>query len=73
MFGTDHIYGVDPFNEVAPPSWEPDYLGKVSSKLYHTLTEADPKAEWLQMTWMFYFDRKKWTAPRIEALFERRT
>lgn len=70
LFGTDHIYGVDPFNEVDPPSWEPDYLGKVSSKLYHTLTEADPKAEWLQMTWMFYFDRKKWTAPRIEALLK---
>lgn len=70
LFGTDHVYGVDPFNEVDPPSWEPEYLGKVSSKLYHTLTEADPKAEWLQMTWMFYFDRKKWTAPRVEALLK---
>lgn len=68
LFGTDHIYGVDPFNEVDPPSWEPEYLAKVSEDMYHTLTAADPKAEWMQMTWMFYFDRKDWTDPRIEAL-----
>lgn len=70
LFGTDHIYGVDPFNEVEPPSWEPDYLKKVSSNLYHTLLNADSKAEWLQMTWMFYFDKKKWTTPRVEAFLK---
>ncbi|MDY4249482.1 alpha-N-acetylglucosaminidase [Bacteroides pyogenes] len=68
LFGTDHIYGVDPFNEVDPPSWEPDYLKQVSSDMYKTLAQADPKAEWMQMTWMFYFDRKKWTPSRVEAL-----
>ncbi|WP_312902757.1 alpha-N-acetylglucosaminidase, partial [Chryseobacterium taichungense] len=26
LFGTDHIYGTDPFNEVTPPSWEPKDL-----------------------------------------------
>ena len=30
LFGTDHIYGIDPFNEVDPPSFEPDYLNKVT-------------------------------------------
>ncbi len=70
LFGTEHIYGIDPFNEGEPPSWEPNYLNKVSSDLYHTLKEADSEAEWLQMTWMFYFDRKKWTAPRIEAFLK---
>ena len=68
MFGTDHIYGVDPFNEVDPPSWEPEYLAQVSSDMYKTLTAADPEAVWLQMTWMFYHDRDLWTAPRIKAL-----
>lgn len=58
LFGTEHIYGIDPFNEGEPPSWKPDYLNKVSSDLYHTLKEADSEAEWLQMTWMFYFDRE---------------
>lgn len=68
QFGTNHIYGVDPFNEVDPPSWEPNYLSKVSSNIYRTLSNVDPKAKWLQMTWMFYFDRKKWTSPRVDAL-----
>lgn len=68
LFGTDHIYGVDPFNEVDPPSWEPKYLKNVSKNMFNTLKQADPKAEWMQMTWMFYHDNAKWTAPRIEAL-----
>ena len=57
LFGTDHIYGVDPFNEVDPPSWEPEYLSQVSSDMYRTLTAADPKAEWMQMTWMLNFGK----------------
>ena len=68
LFGTDHIYGVDPFNEVDPPSWEPKYLKNVSKNMFNTLKQADPKADWMQMTWMFYHDKAKWTAPRIEAL-----
>ena len=68
LFGTDHIYGVDPFNEVDPPSWEPDYLNKVSRNMYRTLTAVDSKAEWMQMSWMFYHDRKDWTLPRVKAL-----
>lgn len=68
LFGTDHIYGVDPFNEVDPPSWEPEYLKAVSRNMYKTLAKVDPKAEWMQMSWMFYHDRKLWTAPRIKAL-----
>lgn len=67
LFGTDHIYGVDPFNEVDPPSWEPEYLKSVSKNMFNTLKQADPKAEWLQMAWLFYHDRAQWTAPRIEA------
>ena len=70
MFGTDHIYGVDPFNEVDPPSWEPEYLAQVSSDMYKSLAAADPDAVWLQMTWMFYHDQKKWTQPRIRSFLE---
>lgn len=70
LFGTDHIYGMDPFNEVDPPSWDPEYLRKVASDMYQTLSQVDSCAKWLQMTWMFYFDRKKWTKPRIEALLK---
>ncbi|RYD39654.1 MAG: alpha-N-acetylglucosaminidase, partial [Verrucomicrobiaceae bacterium] len=68
QFGTDHIYGTDPFNEIHPPSWEPDYLAKVGETIYQSMAAVDPDAQWLQMTWVFYFDRKNWTNERIKAM-----
>lgn len=67
LYGTDHIYGADPFNEIESPSWEPSYLSTVSKTIYETMKQADSKAIWLQMTWLFYFDRGHWTNPRIDA------
>ncbi len=67
LFGTDHIYGVDPFNEMDPPSWEPDYLANVARNIYGSLQQCDPAARWLQMTWVFYYKRKSWTPERLRA------
>ncbi|MEI6178529.1 MAG: alpha-N-acetylglucosaminidase, partial [Verrucomicrobiota bacterium] len=67
MFGTDHLYSADPFNEIAPPSWEPDYLAKVSKTIYQSMADADPASVWYMMSWNFFFD-KQWTPPRLEAL-----
>lgn len=67
LFGTDHIYGTDPFNEVTPPSWEPGYLANVAKTIYTSMATFDPKAQWLQMTWIFYNNRKNWTDERIKA------
>ena len=68
LFGTDHIYGIDIFNELIPPSWEPDYLGRVSRQVYESLEAADPDARWLQMTWLFWNERQYWEVDnRIEA------
>ena len=61
MYGTDHIYGIDLFNEVTPPSWEPDYLARVGRQVCESLVSADKDAVWLQMTWLFYYQRKDWT------------
>lgn len=66
-FGTDHIYGLDPFNEIEPPSWDEDYLANASRRIYGTLTDADPDAVWLQMAWLFYYMRAKWTPERVKA------
>ena len=60
IYGTDHIYGIDIFNEMIPRSWEPDYLGRVSKGVYESLAAADPEATWLQMTWLFYNERRYW-------------
>ena len=68
LFGTDHIYGIDPFNEVDPPSFEPDYLNQVSRHIYESLTAVDPAAEWLQMAWFLYYQRDDYTRDRTRAM-----
>lgn len=69
-FGTDHHYGTDPFNEMDPPSWQPEFLASVSRTIYRGLTEIDSEAVWVQMGWTFYYDRKHWTNPRLEAMIK---
>ena len=64
--GTDHFYGTDPFNEMAPPSMEPDYLASVSKAIYASMAEVDPEAVWLQMAWTFRGGG--WTNPRLAAM-----
>lgn len=38
--------------------------------MYHTLVNADSKAEGLQMTWMFYVDKKRWMTQRVAAFLK---
>ena len=66
-YGTDHIYGLDIFNEIKPPRRESEYLGSVSSRIYESLSAADPQAVWLQMGWLFSNNPKLWTQERIKA------
>ncbi|QEM07782.1 alpha-N-acetylglucosaminidase [Mucilaginibacter rubeus] len=70
LLGTDHYYGADPFNEMDPPSWEPSYLAKTAATIYSGMKSIDPKAVWIQMGWTFYYDRKHWTNPRLEAMIK---
>ena len=67
LFGSDHLYGTDPFNEISPPSWDPDYLASVARSIYEGMAESDPQSVWYQMSWTFYAD-KKWTLPRLSAM-----
>jgi len=68
LFGTDHIYSIDLFNEVDPPSWEPEVLAAMARNVYASLAAVDPEAVWLQSGWMLYNDRKHWT-PEIDAAY----
>lgn len=70
LLGTDHFYGADPFNEMDPPSWEPAYLADVAKNIYSGMKAIDPDAVWVQMGWTFYYDRKHWTNPRLEAMIK---
>lgn len=67
LYGTDHVYGIDLFNELTPPSYDPSYLSRVSRQVYNSLAKADPQGIWLQMTWLFYNDRDEWTNERIKS------
>lgn len=67
LYGTNHIYGIDPFNEIDPPSWDADSLGMMAKHIYESVAAVDPEAVWLQMTWLFYADIKHWTTPRIKS------
>lgn len=67
MFGTDHIYGVDPFNEIDSPSWDPQTLAEMAERIFGSMTAADPDALWLQMGWLFYADPTHWTDENIKA------
>lgn len=68
LFGTDHIYGIDLFNEMEPPSFEPEYLNKVTKHIYESLTAIDPDAEWLHMAWFLYNQRNEYTRERTRAM-----
>jgi alpha-N-acetylglucosaminidase len=66
--GTDRYYGTDPFNEMKPPRWQPEYLASVSKAIYDSMAEADPDAVWVQMAWTF--KGGGWTNPRLEAMIK---
>lgn len=71
MFGTDHFYGADPFNEMDPPEIAPSYLGHVSKTIYDGMQSVDPEAVWVQMGWTFYY-MKLWKEEpkRLEAMIK---
>ena len=68
IYGTNHYYTADTFNENIPPTDDPEYLKGVSAKVYHSMSEVDPQAVWVMQGWMFYHERKFWHDPQIQAL-----
>ncbi|HEX6426901.1 MAG TPA: alpha-N-acetylglucosaminidase [Niastella sp.] len=70
LFGTDHLYSADTFNENEPPSDDPAFLSALSARVYEGMKQADTAATWVMQGWLFYSDRKFWKAPQIEALLK---
>lgn len=70
LYGTDHLYSTDPFNEITPPSWESEYLASVGKAIYESMATTDSLAVWYQMSWTFYYDQKNWTQPRLKAMID---
>ncbi|MFC4209855.1 alpha-N-acetylglucosaminidase [Pedobacter petrophilus] len=70
LLGTDHYYSADTFNENEPPTNEPEYLGKLSARVYDAMHQADSNAVWVMQGWLFYADRKFWGKAQTEALLK---
>ncbi|HTI11450.1 MAG TPA: alpha-N-acetylglucosaminidase [Puia sp.] len=68
VYGTDHLYSADTFNENEPPSDDTAFLADLSKRLYEGMANADKEAVWVMQGWLFYSDRKFWKAPQIAAL-----
>ena len=67
LYGTAHLYSADTFNEVDPPTDDPEYIKGMTRQVYQSMADADPKAVWFMQGWLFVHS-KFWTQPRIEAL-----
>ena len=67
MYGDCDVYGVDPYNELDPPSWDPDFLAEASRLTYESIKKYNPEAVWLQMAWVFYHKRAHWTPECLKA------
>lgn len=68
LYGTDHLYAADTFNEVDPPTNDSTFIDGVSKKVYQSMSSHDPEAVWVMQGWLFYFSRKFWKEPQIKAL-----
>ena len=68
LFGTDHLYSADTFNENEPPSDDSIFIGKLSSRLYETMRMADTAAVWVMQGWLFFSDKKFWKEKQTAAL-----
>lgn len=69
MYGTDHYYSADCFNEVNPDTDDPEFLAKMSKSVYRSMASADPEAVWVMQAWFLYYSIDNfWRDPQSKAL-----
>eukprot|EP00041_Stephanoeca_diplocostata_P025459 m.666954 g.666954 ORF g.666954 m.666954 type:complete len:868 (-) comp22751_c0_seq25:1732-4335(-) len=67
VFGTDHLYAVDQFNENDPRDKDPAYLAKCSEQQFQSLRSGDANATWIMQGWLFVFHAQFWGQAEISA------
>ena len=67
LFGTDHLYAADPFNEINPPSDDSSFIAEMSRAIYGAMRAADAAATWVLQGWFLYYQAKFWRAPQARA------
>ena len=68
LFGTDHVYAADSFNEIDPPSNDPAFLAGMGRAVYESMHAADSSAVWVMQGWFLYYQAKFWKEPQARAL-----
>lgn len=68
IFGTDHLYSADTFNENIPPTNDSLYLNQLSSTVYKTMASVDSQAIWVMQGWLFVNAPDFWKPTQIKAL-----
>lgn len=68
MYGTDHFYSADTFNEMRPPKTEPEFLKEAGKRVYLAMKGGDPEAVWVMQGWLFVYDSRFWKRDRVDAL-----
>lgn len=69
VYGTDHLYSADTFNEMDPLSTDTQYLANVSKAVSQSMVTADSLAVNVMQSWLFLHE-KFWTQERINAYLE---
>ncbi len=67
LYGSDHIYNCDTYNELTPRSNDPIYLAASSRAVYAAMAAADPQAVWLMQGWLFRNAEGFWKPAQIKA------
>ena len=68
LFGSDHLYAADSFNEIDPPSDDSTFLAGMGRAVYQSMQSADTAATWVLQGWFLYYQAKFWQEPQARAL-----
>ncbi len=70
LYGTDHYYSADCFNEVDPDTNDTVFLADMSRSVYRAMSGADPRAVWVMQAWFLYYQQNFWKEPQSRAFIK---
>jgi alpha-N-acetylglucosaminidase len=70
LYGTDHLYAADPFNEVNPHTSDTEFLAGTSRAIHHAMRAADPDAVWVLQSWFLHYRADFWRERERRALLD---
>lgn len=71
IFGSDHLYLCDTFNEQDPKYPESTKLADLKAAgaaVYDSIRKGDPDGIWVMQGWLFFNSRQYWGEPEVSAL-----